>query len=378
MRQNGSRTPRSHGRVIWMAALTLLVLQVSDTVGMTPADRNMQATRGTDVSSGPAPEYEAITRLQAGQKVRIIGQAGKWLQVEINDLTRGFVRASMREEVKGPAVGEHFRDCPECPEMVVVPAGSFMMGAPAGETYRYDSEGPVHRVRIGDRFAVGVKEVTREEYRRFVSVTGHSMGDTCVYTSGIRKRWNWENPGYEQTDGHPVVCVSWEDAKAYVRWLRERTGAGYRLLSESEWEYVARAGSSTARYWGDIRPEGESESCRYSNLMSQEWSFDPGVLSCNDGYLYTAPVGSYGANGFGLHDVLGNVWEWVEDCWHDNYRGAPNDGSAWENGDCSRRVLRGGSWSSEPWHLRSAIRIWSVAGGRSNFYGIRVARTLTP
>ena len=180
-------------------------------------------------------------------------------------------------------------------------------------------------------------------------------------------------------DSHPVVCVSWNDAKAYVRWLSGETGEAYRLLSEAEWEYVARAETRTARYWG----ESESGQCRYANGLDEAWERGHAdrpwaIASCDDGHTKTAPVGRYEANGFGLRDVLGNVWEWVEDCWNDSYAGAPRDGSAWTSGECGRRVLRGGSWFDSPGALRSANRFRNPAGGRFGSGGFRVARTLTP
>ena len=257
--------------------------------------------------------------------------------------------------------GKKFRDCAGCPELVVVSSRSYEMGSPSGEEGRYADEGPQHRVRISESFAVGVFEVTRGEWGRFVVATGHSAGDSCVTYEGgewgERSGRSWRAPGYGQGDGHPVVCVSSEDARAYVGWLSGETGEEYRLLSESEWEYVARAGTRTSRYWGD----GESGQCRYAN--GADWSLKRryndwkwSVATCDDGHAHTAPVGSFGANGFGLHDVMGNVWEWVEDCWHDSYRGAPSDGRAWTiGGDCDFRVLRGGSWLNGAGLLRSAV-----------------------
>ena len=267
----------------------------------------------------------------------------------------------------GPArqVGERFRDCPTCPEMVVVPAGSYEMGSVDGVylTGKHESNAhPVHRVTIAQPLAVGVYEVTRGEFRRFVEATGYSMGKTC----------SWHDPGFPQTDQHPVVCVSWKDAQAYVRWLSQETGQAYRLLSEAEWEYVARAGTRTARYWG----QGMSDQCRYANgvdaalLRSDagrkqlnddhkefaetvkqvrkgmenpgkfDWHYERQAVDCDDGYAWTSPVGVYGANAFGLHDVLGNVSEWVQDCWHTNYHGASVDGRSWESGDCLESVKR--------------------------------------
>ena len=295
------------------------------------------------------------------------------------------LRDEAAERGRGPVVGERFRDCDGtwCPELVVVPSGSFMMGSPSSEAGRYDDEGPLHRVRIAERFAVGVTEVTRGQWSAFVSETGHSKGDSCgTYESGEWKPQvgrSWRNPGYSQSDGHPVVCVSWEDAQAYVGWLSSKTGKSYRLLSESEWEYVARAGTRTARYWG----EGEANQCRYANgadrtLKDRKSDWNLKSAGCRDGHVHTAPVGSFVANGYGLHDVLGNVYEWTMDCWNESYAGSPTDGSAWESGDCSQRVLRGGSWVYGPRVLRSAFRGLNTSGVRDYDNGFRVARTLTP
>ena len=273
--------------------------------------------------------------------------------------------------------GEVFRDCPHCPEMVVAPAGSFMMGSPPSDPDRYDDEGPRLRVTIGAAFAVGVYEVTRGEFGRFVSSTGRSMGDSCwIWENGEwkdRSGRGWRNPGLSQEDSHPAVCVSWNDARAYVRWLSGETGASYRLLSESEWEYAARAGTQTRYHWGD----SSSSQCRYANGADASSGLDWGV-DCDDGYYRTSPVGSFAANSFGLHDVHGNVWEWVRDCWNGSYAGAPRNGSAWESGDCSLRVLRGGSWSNIPWNLRAALRGRGGTGSRDSVAGFRVARTFTP
>ena len=275
--------------------------------------------------------------------------------------------------------GTVFRDCAGCPEMVVAPAGSYMMGSPSGEAGRFDTEGPQHRVAIGEAFAVGVREVTRGEFARFVRATGHSTGNSCWFWDSKKGEGvegsgrSWRNPGFEQTDRHPVVCVSWEDAQAYVRWLSRETGEGYRLLSESAWEYVARGWTRTARYWG----EGEAGQCGHANGADASTSYDWRV-TCNDGHAWTSPTGGYTQNGFGLYDVLGNVWEWVQDCWNDGYEGAPGDSRAWERGDCSQRVARGGSWINTPSILRAAIRYWDTSGYRNNYLGFRIARTLTP
>jgi len=176
----------------------------------------------------------------------------------------------------------------------------------------------------------------------------------------------------------PAINVSWEDAQAYVGWLSRKTGKTYRLLSEAEWEYAARAGSTTKYHFGD----SESLLCRYANgadltvkRSNPSWTWT--VASCDDGYFYTAPAGSFQPNAFGLYDVHGNVWEWVQDCLNESYAGAPSTGRAWEAGDCSWRVLRSGSWGVEPRYQRSADRFWSPSTNRSiGNFGFRLSRTL--
>ena len=304
---------------------------------------------------------------------------------EAQEARRRQAEAERKEQARAlREPGRRFRDCEGswCPELVVVQSGSYMMGSPESEAGRFDREDPRHRVRIAKPIAVGMYEVRRGEFGRFVRETGHSTGNACwTYEGGEwkeRSGRSWRTPGFSQADGHPVVCVSWEDARAYVKWLSGETGESYRLLSESEWEYVARAGTGTSRYWGD----GETGQCAHANGADRalkrrygDWKW--ATASCDDGQIHSAPVGNYRANGYGLHDVLGNVWEWVEDCWHDGYGGAPGDGRAWTvGGDCSRRVLRGGSWFIGPQNLRSANRFGYPAGDRGYFAGFRVARTL--
>ena len=249
--------------------------------------------------------------------------------------------------------GHRFRECEECPEMVVVPSGSFEMGSPSWEEGRFDDEGPVHRVRIAEPFAVGVQEVTFREW------------DACRGEGGCLH--NADDRGWGRGD-RPVIDVSWTDAKEYMRWLSRKTGEEYRLLSESEWEYAARAGTSGPFHFGSTI---SSEQANYHG----NFTYGSGRKSRYRGR--TEPVGSFPANAFGLHDVHGNVREWVEDCWHGSYRGAPSDGSVWaRGGECGSRVLRGGSWDSLPGLLRSAYRIRRTAGIRGSNVGFRVARTL--
>ena len=254
------------------------------------------------------------------------------------------------------------------------------MGSPFYEQGRTENEGPVHEVTIAVPFAIGVYEVTVAEFGRFVDQTGYSAENWCsTFEGGVAARADrsWRSPGFGQGGRHPVVCVSWNDAQAYAAWVSLETGEEYRLPSESEWEYAARAGTATARYWG----EGEAGQCRHANSgdaslkqRHSDWLWP--VASCRDGHVHTAPVGSFAANGWELHDVLGNVSEWTEDCWNGGYGNEPSDGSAWEYGDCERRVLRGGSWSDEPRLLRSADRSGYSTGNRVSDLGFRVARTL--
>ncbi len=269
--------------------------------------------------------------------------------------------------------GDSFKDCDSCPKMVVVPAGSFMMGSPASEKQRDKDEGPRHKVRIPRAFAVGKFEVTKAQFEAFVKDTGHDAGNECyTYKGGDwkeRSGRSWRNPGFSQGGDHPVACVNWDDAKAYVVWLARKTGKSYRLLSEAEWEYAARAGTTTPfSTGGKITTDQANFDGNYTYNGSRKGRYRGKTVS----------VGSFAKNAFGLHDLHGNVWEWVEDCWNDSYSSAPSDGSVHTHGDCSLHVLRGGSWYYNPWYLRSALRDSFSTVSRISFVGFRVARTLTP
>ena len=290
------------------------------------------------------------------------------------------VPSSRSEDVFLPLrSGMSFRDCTGCPEMVVVSAGEFTMGASDDVT----NARPVRDVGVA-RFALGRYEVTRHQYAAFLSATSYVVGGGCYVNDDQGNAiWDatasWRTPGFDQGGDHPVVCVSWRDAQAYLRWLSEGTGREYRLPSEAEWEYSARAGTRTRWYWG----RSATLQCVLSNggdrtldLRLENWRW--AVAACQDDAAYTAPIGSYEPNAFGLSDMLGNVWEWTEDCWHENYRGAPRDGSAWTSGgDCRSRVLRGGLWQDSPRRLRSDLRNRYDAGRRSlSSVGFRVVRTI--
>ena len=285
-----------------------------------------------------------------------------------------------------PAPGSLFRDCPECPEMVVVPAGRFVMGAAQGEE---EAEGleekmrgratPRRNVQIAQPFALGRLEVTRGQFAAFARETGHDGGKSCwTIEDGkweSRDGRNWRAPGFAQDDTHPVSCVSWDDAQAYVAWLSRRTRQAYRLPSDAEWEYAARAGTTSRRPWGNAADTG----CVHANLADQSarrrLDIDLAV-ACDDGHAHTAPGGSLRANAFGLHDVIGNVFEWVVDCWNDDLAGIPADGTARMTGDCAMRPLRGGSFYVKPVFARTAHRLKAARAVREVDNGFRVARPL--
>jgi formylglycine-generating enzyme required for sulfatase activity len=248
-----------------------------------------------------------------------------------------------------------FRDCAKCPEMVVIPAGEFVMGSPNDETDHEKDEGPQHLVAIAAPFAVGRYEVTVAQFQEFLTATKYDAGAVCSLWDGklyIDKTGrNFENPGFEQTPGHPATCVSWNDAKAYVSWLSKRTGFSYRLLTEAEWEYAARAGS-TAPY-----STGESLNAKNVNMSGEG----------------TQPVGQFAPNRFGLYDMQGNVWEWTEDCYAPNYDQASVDGRAFVTPGCER-TFRGGAWTNLAKDMRFATRGTNNPSWRVNIFGLRVAK----
>ncbi len=280
--------------------------------------------------------------------------------------------------------GSEFRDCADCPAMVVIPPGQFDMGFDGGEEGRY--EGPVRRITINYAYAVGKYEVSNAEYRRFINDTGHISARDCNLlrdgTYRAEPGTNWQDPGYQRPirENEPVVCISWNDAKAFVAWLARRTGQPYRLLTEAEWEYVGRGNRGGHRFvWGE-RP---AEACRESNVFDQsakrarpDRRID--AAPCDDGFAEVAPVGSLAANPFGVHDILGNVWEWVEDCYVMPLPpSAPRDGSAQLAEGCDRRGSRGGSWLSTFSRQTPTFRGRDPATLVSQIFGLRVARDLS-
>jgi formylglycine-generating enzyme required for sulfatase activity len=295
--------------------------------------------------------------------------------------------------------GDTFKDCPDCPEMVVIPAGTFMMGSPENERGRSTVEGPQRTITI-KQFAVGKFDITLAQWKRFVDATNYPIVTGCAF-SGFKdtalKDWDanpnasWQHLGFPQDDNHPVVCISWNDAQNYIKWLNKKTGKTYRLLTEAEWEYAARAGTSTPYPWDSVA------SHEYANYGADSgWI---GIAIGRDKWKYTSPVGSFPPNAFGLYDMQGNVLQYVEDCFSPTLSELPSDGSAYKadvvisnvtgrfsfmNGKrtCESRIVRGGDWGDPPRMIRSAYRNWAPGPGftienyRSGGVGFRVAREL--
>jgi len=270
----------------------------------------------------------------------------------------------------------HAAEAPILPPMVTIPAGVFTMGStepPIGDGRHNPGEGPPHAVTVPS-FRMAKYETTVAQFRQFVAATGHRTQDQCwQYDKGDGVRLadvKWDAPAHAPTDFHPVMCVTWEDANAYAAWLSQQTGRQFRLPSEAEWEYAARAGS-TAKYPSGDAPERLCEVAnmkdrRFRDAAKRDYGLDMLVTDCDDGAEYTSVVGMYPANAFGLHDVMGNVAEWVADCQHPDYKGAPANGAAWTRGcdtDGDYFITRGGSYSSSRQLLRSAAR---GHGGRTN------------
>ncbi|HYL27790.1 MAG TPA: formylglycine-generating enzyme family protein [Candidatus Nitrosotalea sp.] len=272
------------------------------------------------------------------------------------------------------APGVVFEDCEGCPELVVIPAGSFTMGSTAAQktwavahgatAASVADEAPQHRVTI-HAFAMGEYDVTRAQYAQFVQASGYATAGGCALDSiktNLQPDLNWGNPRFPQDDLDPVVCVSWRDAQAYIAWLNGKLPAGahpFRLPSEAEWEYAARAGTSSLFFWGDD-PKLAAERAWYDENSNGR----------------TQPVGGKPANDFGLFDIVGNVWQWTQDCYTESYDRAPADGRAVEGGDSCLRVDRGGSWLYALWFLRSTTRERNPADFRDRIMGFRVARDL--
>jgi len=270
-----------------------------------------------------------------------------------------------------------FQECTDCPVMVGIPAGEFEMGSPSSEVGHFDNEGPVHAVSIR-AFALAKFDVTAAQFLTFLEATGYKP---AACNSILDLRWHPPQGGPAQAPAGayppqwPAVCLEWKDAKAYIAWLNEQARKArpglvgrdgpYRLPTEAEWEYAARGGTTTSRWWGNALGSNNA------NCNGCGSPFDARILS---------DVDAFQPNPFGLYGMLGNAWQWTADCWHPSYTGAPRDGSAWTSGDCTRHVLRGGSWDNTPIFVRAAARTGAPAMkgeyDYSSLAGFRVARTL--
>ena len=340
----------AHGAGPTVHRMALSPLGQPFTVLVTPPDARIRILN-------IGPPYQAGMELAAGSYEVEASAPGYVTMAETVAHGAGPTVYRMVMHRAGPKVGDRFRDCPECPEMVVVPAGSYRMGSPSSEQDREENEGPVHEVTIGAPLCVGKYEVTFAQWDACAH-DGSCPRDEDIRPPGLPAAYDWRWGRGQR----PVIMVSWDDAHRYVQWLSGKTNKPYRLLSESEWEYAVRAGTETAYSWGEEIGVGRAN----CDECGSRWDDQ------------TAPVGSFAANAWGLHDMHGNVWEWVEDCWNESYTEAPRDGSAWRRGNCSRRVLRGGSWVNWPSGLRAATRYSFTTDFRSPYYGFRVARSLAP
>jgi sulfatase modifying factor 1 len=294
-----------------------------------------------------------------------------------------------------PLAAQDVRDCEVCPVLVTIPAGRFLMGT-AIEDRLIDprtgkpatNDGPQHAVTFDAPVTIGKYEVTVDEFGTFIAETGHETTGRCMEFSkrdsfSFNTELNWNNVGFEQAGNQPVVCVAYFDALAYVRWLSKKTGRNYRLPTEAEWEYAARAGSTGPYHWGDDR----AVACDFANVRSQgayaiskrqAQSDRESGFPCDDGFTQSSGVGSFKPNGFGLHDMQGNAWEWVIDCIHKDYEGAPTDGSAWiDDQECQFAVIRSGSYLNLVERSSTTVRAGRPKNGGATNMGFRVARGQT-
>ncbi|MXX11691.1 MAG: SUMF1/EgtB/PvdO family nonheme iron enzyme [Nitrospira sp. SB0677_bin_15] len=370
---------RGHGRFPGGAAFLVFVVALfADFAAPRTADAlelRMVARQGP-VREAADPNSRLVATVPAGVPLRVLRELEAWYLVDLTQregpAIQGYVSLSDAEwvaECDPKSAGEIkpggvFQDCDVAPRMTVIPAGTFIMGSPESEPHRHSSEGPQREVTIPAPFAVGVFEVTHEEWESCVRMDG------C---GGLKP----DDEGFGR-GRRPVLNISWHAAQLYTQWLSDLTGKRYRLLSEAEWEYAARAGSTTVNYW---RPEDDF--CEFASVYDKTdnafHNFDfqlDAIIPCDDGFAGTAPAGSFQPNSFGLHDMIGNAGEWTQDCFNSDYSGGPTDGSAWESGLCFLRVARGGGWFYGAEGNRSAIRTPRLAKSATSVSGFRVARDL--
>ena len=274
----------------------------------------------------------------------------------------GCLVALSAHAVEPPKPGSVFKDCKNCPEMVVLPTGSFLMGTPEGEVGKEPDESPQHTVTFKKAFAMSRFHVTAAELDAYIRETGTVIKDGDTRPGRLCQA---SKPRYEQGPRQPAVCIDYYEVQAYAQWLSKKTGKQYRMISEAEREYAARAGSS-GPFPFPFDEEGQYQINKHANTYGPK-----------DGYSFSSPVGSYPPNAFGMYDMHGNVYEWTADCWHPNYEGAPSDGSAWMTGGvCADAQMRGNDWGEAPVFSRSGNRNSRKREVRGDFLGFRVAREL--
>jgi formylglycine-generating enzyme required for sulfatase activity len=316
----------------------LIPALIEDNVKIPLEFRLIEAARLTDWRGAQSGHGEFDNFVVAIQE--LLGKPAKVTEATLVVAQPSVIKAE--RYAPGTIFQDTLEDGSSGPEMVVIPAGSFHMGDIHG--LGRDDEKPVHTVHIRNPFVLGRYHVTLDEYDKYARLTRRELPTDCGWGRGRR----------------PVISVSWDDAVEYSKWLSTQTGKPYRLPTEAEWEYAARSGGKDEIWSGT---SDEKQLVHYARFSKTQ----------------TAPVGNRKPNGIGLYDMSGNVWEWVEDCWHENYNGAPIDGFAWlkdGGGDCGRRVIRGGSWNFTPVYLRSSSRLWYLADLRDSFIGFRLARDL--
>ncbi len=291
-------------------------------------------------------------------------------------------KVAAQDDLRHTTAGTAFRDCADCPLVVVIVPRPDGLEPMRRDNLFWNPEQTQETIELPGIFAIGRYEVTRAEFARFVKDSGYAAPANagCYGWSGARYETNaladWRNPGFAQTENDPVVCVSWDDANAYTEWLAKKTGKSYRLPTEVEWEYAARAGNAAARPWDDAG----IDACRHANVADASTRRGmPGTAGswkyhdCDDRHAYTAPVGSYTPNAFGLHDMLGNAWEWTDTCWNPG-PAVPPSGGTLTAGPCEQRVLRGGGWVDSPAYVRYDFRFLLDQGDRDFYGGFRVLR----
>lgn len=372
---------------------------LADAGKVRPGSQDVQnaATRIVEMRSGRTSELaqqanaaiDAKDFDRAAELLRQIEQVSAQAQ-GIDELRARLESARVYASLKpGQSLRDDLSSGGKGPELVVLPVGSFRMGSPDNEADRKANEGPQRTVTINKAFAMGRAEITVDEFRVFVRAAGYTpsskqSGSSTIYDeksgSMIEKRgvsWEHDHAGERAEGLLPVIHVSWNDAAAYADWLSKQTGKRYRLPSEAEFEYALRAGSQSRYPWGDGNPTrvvANLTGDKDRSATRRNWV--NAFPDYGDGHWGPAAVRSFEPNRFGLHDLAGNVSEWVEDCWHDNYQRAPSDGTAWVNPGCGRRVIRGGSWASAPDQARSAFRLNAAPTTTNPRLGFRVVRDL--